>query len=304
MSRKQLVLLTSLLLAVVGFVAMTGRPISAHEGHSHGELAQTSDTTTPVPTPAATTVPVDTVFIKPQDTERATQILKLYQDQAEQYRTLEREYRIAKAQFFQLNTLQSLEEAVVATRKVMVSRDDVLISYCELLLANLRETEGIEISLKSKSISDLESQIQALKKHQAAAQETKDREGIDARAEEFSQITASLELRAYTALGLISTGRLQTIYDKSNILYGAIKEHHAENPVSALKQEERERAYREVDATLKEVNADLKTVRDKVETEKIEAESYKSVLIKDLNKAYAGDSLIIDFLHELFVELT
>ncbi|MBP7768219.1 hypothetical protein KA082_00090 [Candidatus Woesebacteria bacterium] len=249
-------------------------------------------------------VDVNTVFLKPQDTERPTQLLTLYQNQVEKYRTLEREYTIAKAQFKQLNTLQSLEQTVVATRDVMVARDEVLITYCELLHAYLEESQGVDVSAKSANLKALEAQIVSLREHTAATAETKDRAGIADRVSDFSTRTETLEEKAYTALSLIATGRVQSVFDKAVILYEDIKKHHAENTVSALKQEERMRAYIEVEGTIKKLEADMLSIQTTLRESGASKNIYKGRLNKNLNSAYVNNSQLLDFLDELFFKLT
>ncbi len=270
--------------------------------------ATTSDTDPSLemtPTPNAEIVPVDTIFIKPQDTERLKALLKLYQDQVEKYRTSEREYRQSKAQFLKLNTLQSLEEAIVKTRQVMLDRDDVLITYLEMVRAHLQETDGIEITLKTTSDKELETQILALKEHRQKLEQTTDREALKERVSEFTIISELINTRAYTALTLISLGDLQAVYDRSLIVYKEIKTLHAETPVSALKQQERERAYREVDNSIELLRLNLEEIRVEVNDVKVvQTNRYKSVFQQEFGSIYAKNSQLLEFLKELLLELT
>lgn len=276
-------------------------------GGTLSEAVNAQETPIPAASPAASdgTVPVDTVFLKPQQPEKITKLLKLYQDQVEQYRKLENEYKVAKGQFFNLNTLQSLEKAVVTTRQTLVSRDEVLITYCELLHASLEETEGVEVSQKSSALKSLEDQINSLKDHKKKSEETTDREGMLARADEFDTVVAPLEVRTHTTRALISLGELQAVYDKATLLFGEIKLFHREKTVSGIKQQERERAYREVDRALEVTGTRLAAIKDAIGAkEEITASRYDSVLGKEMSAVYAQNSQIIEFLNELVLELT
>ena len=300
-NRLQKTLLVSFLLFSVGFSLLAvSSTIFAQEDTA-------TPTLTPTP-PAATddsTVPVDTIFIKPQQPQRIVQLLKLYQDQVEQYRNYEREYQISKAQFFKLNTLQSLEEAVVNTKKTMISRNEVLITYCELLHTALEETEGVEVAQKSSALKGLEDQINALKEHNKKLADTNDREGIALRVSEFAVINAPLEVRAYTTRALISMGELQTVYDKGVILFNEIKVYHTEKTVSGVKQEERVRAYKEVDRLIGTGGTTLSNLRINIGSkETIDANRFNTIVGKEMNTVYAQNSQLIDFLNELVLELT
>lgn len=292
--------------------------VSAHAGHAHTipqvaaqdvppELptAEAIAETSLEPTPEPTVVPVDTIFIKPQQPERIKVLLKLYQDQVEKYAASEREYRISKAQFQKLNTLQSLEEAIVKTREVMLHRDDVLITYSEMVRAHLQETDGVEISLKTASDTDLETLILALKEHHQKLEGTQDRDALKQRVLEFIPISQTINNKIYTAIALISLGDLQTVYDRSLIVYREIRELHAQTPTSALRQEERNRAYREVDLALEGLRAKIETIRLEVTKSKTQSGSTNiSSFQTKFNSISASSNKVLDYLKELLLELT
>lgn len=255
--------------------------------------------------PEATTVPVDTIFHKTQNTERIQELLVLYQGEVEDYRKLEREFQINKAQFQKLNTLQSLEEAVQSTKKVMISRDMVLITYFELLHASLEETEGIEVTLKAQNLKNLEDRINTLKDHQKKVEDTTDRAGIADRVTEFVPIAKTIGTSAYSSIALIVTGNLQAVYDKSVILYSDIKKYHTDHPVSAVKQGERNRAYTEIDNNVSSLAMNLNDVRNQIATESKKNYGISiNQIIEQLNKSYSGTALLLSHLKELLVDLT
>jgi hypothetical protein len=263
-----------------------------------------SDAATTQPSEEATPLPIDTIFIKPQQSEEIQKLLKLYQDQVEKYSVSEREYRTAKAQFFKLETLQSLEEAITKTRQVMLDRDDVLITYAELVRAHLQDTDGVEISLKTAADSDLEALIIALKEHREKVAATKDREEMKRRAQEFALITKAINERLSVAISLISLGDLQTIYDRNKLIYTEIKQLHTTTPTSALRQEERERAYREVDQAVEKVRLDLEVARISLQTKEGKARGTNSESITKFKSISAGHNRVLDYLKELLLELT
>lgn len=295
---RQLAVLAVTAMVFVASLSLTPDRIGyAHPGHPHlvpQVLAQEDET-----------VPVDTIFIKPQQPERIKELLKLYQDQVEKYSVSEREYRLSKAQFEKLKTLQSLEEAIVKTRQAMLDRGAVLITYAELVRAHLQETDGIEITLKATSDTELETLILSLKEHRQKLEETRDREALKERVQEFVPIAKTVDGRIYTAIALISLGDLQTVYDRSLIIYDEIKQLHTDTPTTALRQEERQRAYREVDIALEDLRLKLNVVRVEVNRSNNKSTiTAGSAFRKEFSSISASNNKVLEFLRELLLELT
>lgn len=262
------------------------------EGSAAGQLE---------PTP----YPIDTVFTKPRQTEEIKRLRVLYQDQVEKYRELERAFYIDTAQFRQLNTLQSLEKAVVSTREVMLARTDVLITYYELIRASVEDTPGIEVTKKEQVINESINHIEALRAHKQLVANTVDRDGINARADEFEVLRADFEPTAHLAIALIVSGDIQTIYDKSKIIYADVLKLHGDHTVNALRQAERERAYSQVEREFERVGLGLLEVRTNIDSKgNITRGQYASFFGDQLEKAYSGTAQLLSYLEELIVELT
>jgi len=141
-----------------------------------------------------------------------------YQAQLENYLYQEKLYRIAYDQYKQLQTLVSIEDLTQKAKTLGLSRDEVLISYLDLLRLNLIATEGIELSLKSKYLSQLESSIVYLKEHQENLRNLNERDQVSASLSAFAKDQKDLNKQAKEVLVLLAIGNLQMIYDKSFIL--------------------------------------------------------------------------------------
>lgn len=248
---------------------------------------------------------INDIQIKPRQTEEIIRLRELYRDQVERYRILERDFQVNKNQYFQLQTLQSLEKAVVSTREVMIIRAEVLITYFELMRASLEDTEGIDLVQKKEVIDTLISHIEVLREHKKALEQTVSREGIAQRVYEFSSISVSFESTAYRALALITIGDIQTVYDKARILYDEVLLYHEQYPVSQVKQQERNRAYREAKRELDRVELLLRDIRASYNSAQgLRRDSYDRELGNNLDGAYSGTRQILFYLRELFLELT
>lgn len=251
------------------------------------------------------TIEENDIISRPRQTEEIERLHKLYQDQVEKYTVLQREFYINKAQLEKLNTLQSLESAIKSAREVMITRDDVLITYFELMRASLVDTEGIELTEKQKNIDKLVGFITQLKDHRQKLLQTKDREQIATRADEFDIISEQFENVSYLSLALITIGDIQAVYDKSLIIYKDVLTYHTENPTTPLRQAERDRAYREVERAQETTRANLQKTREKyAENQDLSRGNYNEAIGFEINSSYSGTSQILFFIKELFLELT
>lgn len=151
------------------------------------------------------------------DQEIAT-VKETYQSQLENYLYQDKLYRIAYDQYQQLQTLVSIEDLTQKAKSLGIYRDDVLISYLDLLRLNLIATEGIELSLKTKYLTQLEATITYIKSHQENLKNLNDRDQVSLSLATFAADQKNVGKLAQEVLVLLSVGNLQMIYDKSIIL--------------------------------------------------------------------------------------
>lgn len=241
------------------------------------------------------------VFIKEQQKKKIADLRILYRNQVEVYRNAEKSFQIAKAQYDQVQTLQALEEAIVATRNTMLERSNVLITYLELLEAILADTNGIELQLKKETTQELTGVIMSLKIHQETVQVAKERQEIASLADDFEPIASSYESIAYRSVSLIRTGKIQTVKDKAEIIYKDIAAEHSTQEVSSFTKSKRERAYQEIERTFKLINdalAEINVDINESNANGFSTSSYENIL-GELNPLYAQISLSLDHLSEL-----
>lgn len=160
----------------------------------------------------------DMIWEKERLDEEIVTLKATYQSQLENYLYQDKLYRIAYDQYKQLQTLVSIEDLTQKAKTLGLSRDEVLISYLDLLRLNLITTEGIELSLKSKYLNQLESTIVYLKEHQENLKNLNDREPVSLSLSTFANDQKNLSKQAKEVLVLLAIGNLQMIYDKSAVL--------------------------------------------------------------------------------------
>lgn len=277
------------------FVLALGRSVGtvhAHDGIEHAtpEEAAQHEAQTPSPTPESSPE------IVPPD--RAV----LYQSLIEDYAAKLRQFSVARAQFQSLQTLRSLEEAVVATTAVLVSRDRVLTTYAELLLEKLENTPGIELTLKEKSKNELIARVNWLRAHEAASSTSVNRESVNQRSDEFTAESETMLEEARRALMLIRLGQLQTTFDRSSGLYERILERNTQNGGTQVQQVERERAYAQVALLRERIATSLRLARESRDPStarngRVEEDYAK--FITSLETPYADAAKYLSYLEEL-----
>lgn len=242
----------------------------------------------------------ETIFLKRFKTEESQRLIELYQANFEKYKTSERDFYLAKAQYEQLYTLASLESAVVSTRQVMEDRADVLIVYEELLAASLVDSTGAELSMKQETLAKLQEQIGKLKAHKEVIAAAHDRAAVYRAGIDFSLLVPELSATAYETLSQIVIADVQRVYDKTVTYYADLKQTHLEEEISPLKAEERKRAYGETDALMTSIGDSLDLIRSSLtaKNQSLDHSSYTEI-VRNLSSSHAQLSQAMDFLNEL-----
>ena len=243
----------------------------------------------------------DQVFIKERETQKIQELRVLYRNQVESYRGAEKLFLVAKTNFGQVDTLAALEEAVLATQKLMLERNNVMITYLELIQALLAETNGVELDLKNQSSSQITSLITTLRLHQDDIILSKDRQAMALLADNFEPIAVEYQASVYKTLSLIRIGRIQEVVDKSAIIYADIKQEHSSGEASSLQESRRQRAYAEIDRSFTTINASIAQLNDSFMERKgkdLNRQFYENIL-RGLAPVYAEISRLLQFLEEL-----
>lgn len=245
------------------------------------------------------------VFIKPEEDERMLELRILYRDQVEAYRSAERAFVIAKGQFEQVQTLNSLEEAVKATKSVFFERSRVLVTYLELVVLTLQKTQGVELSLKERSLDGLNKVLLEVIEHQKAIEAANTRDEMAVLADSFEVVAQQAQLETYKALSLIRTGSMQSLLDRTLFVKQQIvSKHQSENAAETIVAR-RERAYAEIDRKLGLVQQSIDSINASVlkgesaqQSSPFSASFYETVL-KNLGSAYAQMTQSLNNITEL-----
>lgn len=137
-----------------------------------------------------------------------------YQGQLQEYRTLYQQHQVAVGQYQQLQTLSTLDAAVIAAQKVMAKRAQVLDTYLRILTLELQNTQGIDLSLKEIGENLMAEASDVITVHRADLQNPVSREAITAWSADFEPIYELVRYNSTIVQATIQLGRLQTSHDK------------------------------------------------------------------------------------------
>lgn len=238
-----------------------------------------------------------TVFSNPSQSARIAALQEVYSQRIEAYQTAERQYRLAKSQHQKLQSLISLEEAVQATRQVMQQRTDVLLSYVDLLYAELQDTLGLELTDKDAQSKQLETTVALLREHRTSLDSANSRDDIAAEVVAFKPLYERVTKDSEKTRSLIAVGRMQLVYDKAQIVRTDIQKLQESYEVSTLKKSERDRAYTEIERQFATTSDALRSLRQEVASEK-GTTSYTTISGKLLTIS-SGLSRIVSYLEEV-----
>ena len=242
--------------------------------------------------PAAKT---DLIWQKERLQEEISQARQVYSQNLEDYRNKERLYTIAYDQYASLKTLASLEDLVIKTKAVALSRDQVLIKYLELLRLNLYASEGVELSVKNQYLQLLEENINALTTHSQALEAKHSQSEVQASLDEFTAFT-DLNKMSEQVLALLAISRLQRIYDLALPLKKDVDQFLGVAESSALSA--LLRASEETDKTLTQAKNNLDLLWGKAKKPNALEGIYRN-LTKELNPVYINLSQSLAYLDEL-----
>jgi len=279
------ILVISLLLTMLIVTANGGAGVLAQEATSTTEPAEGS------------------IREQPPTLQEQTLLQTYYRNQLETYRAQEKTYQVAQNQLDQLQTLAALEEAVQATKQVMITRDQVLQTYFKLVRLKLIDTHGVSIEEKTAAIFDLAQLETELATHQQAMAQVTDRFGIAERTTDFVLSAARFETVQHRALCLIMFGQLQTVYDQTAALIPEV-ETQVQQKTTDFELAKKQRAVAEVKLLAEATQSQLDVIYREIFTvksnqpKKFTNSDYTQLATK-LQPIYARLSQMHEFIDEV-----
>lgn len=180
--------------------------------------------------------------------DQRASLQQLYREQIQTYESEYRQFSLAKSQLQQFDTLASLENAVAATRAVFISRDELLLTYLDQLVLELNNNPSYEAGINQELAAKISQLRTELSSFNQLVINSQDRQAIAERAAGFIPIAAQIQEYSTRTRIVLLLGRLNSSAGTAQQLTAAVKQDHVANPVSAVKQGERQRAYQELSA--------------------------------------------------------
>jgi hypothetical protein len=225
-----------------------------------------------------------------------------YRGLLEQYRADEREYQLLRQQYYQLQTLNSLEEAVQGTRLVYLSRQDVLISFLEIAIREVQQAPGIEENERGVVLSELQTVLTKLKDLRRGMDQLATREDAARISAEFAAIRPQVAVLFQRSVLLVRVGRAKAIFAQSRNTQQAIEAAVEAAGLPELRFAEKKRAVAEIDKLVTSIDEQLLSV-DTEYAEAVERTNDREFPMdtKGINALYSEFNRLHAYLAELAV---
>lgn len=164
-----------------------------------------------------------------------------YSQKLEDYRRSKNAYETARLQYLKSKTQKSIDEAKEKTIEFLTARDEVIISYLEVLKVKLQTNEGIDNLKLSSLVLKIDSEIGWYQKHRDFLSSAGTLEDLVADSKEASQRYTSTKKLIYEALGNITYGQIVNYRDRIigllNRLKGKVAEIELEKEKNSFSNE-------------------------------------------------------------------
>ena len=222
-----------------------------------------------------------------------------YKNLLNTYVQAEADFKFAQAQYNQLQTLAAMEEAIEASKKVFIARDEVLIRYAKILKLKLYLTYGVYLPRKQAQIDQLDELIGQLEIHLQATQAVTTRDELMQTTSDFELLGAQLQAQVQLTTPLFSLGKLQTTFDKTENLIAQIKQNVADSDLSAADKATKQRWLKLVNDKQAEAKVQLDAFNGPPQYEILRGEQVEVIPEGDTNSIYALLSQVLSYLEEI-----
>lgn len=232
----------------------------------------------------------------------ATQLANLqatYRNELTIYRSDEKTFQVAKDQYYQLLTLASLDEAVKQTRQVMLTRLDVLQAYFAIVRVTFANTKGIDPSVKTSLLANLDALVADLKTHQQQVSAATDRPSLLDVATKFSFLSPRILYLSDQISDLVTYGNLQTVFDKMSIIKHDFQTQFPQFITDPLLLAQKQRGLDEVQRNLDQINQPLVKIRTILNPANPNQNLNSANLSTDFSTIFGGLSRSESYLQEL-----
>ncbi|CAN5281171.1 hypothetical protein BH10PAT2_BH10PAT2_4300 [soil metagenome] len=254
------------------------------------------------PSPIVTPPPIQLDITGTSQSEYTKQLETLqvtYRNQLTTYRNDEKTFQIDKDQYYKIQTLASLEEAVRQTRKVMLIRTDVLLTYLDMSRLTLQNTKGIDTTIKSDALQQIDTLAVDLRLHRKTIEVASDRNSLLSTATQFVPIAQRVNTLSRRVSYVVGYGNLQTVDDKMLTIKKELQEDVEKSETNPLVLAEKKRGLDEVQRNLNDINPPLIKIRAALSPSARQSDLGNLDINKQFSTIYGGLSRSLSYLQEL-----
>lgn len=140
------------------------------------------------------------------------------------YRQAHNDYQIAKSTFLTYRTLVSQNEAINKLRAVLKARDQVILSYYNLLQEKMNATEGLNSEAKNTFFEIKNSELAWLAGHQTKIEAASSLEDLSSVSGEFESRYSQIDTETKQTIGAILSAKEETLSKKVSTLSTNVSE--------------------------------------------------------------------------------
>lgn len=254
------------------------------------------------PAPTVTPPPLTLDISGTSEAEFTTQLNALqdtYRNQLTTYRSDEKTFQIDKDQYYKIQTLASLEEAVRQTRQVMLTRTDVLLTYLLISRLTLQNTKGIDTAVKSDALQQIDTLTNDLKTHRKSIEVSSDRTTLLSTATQFTPLAQRVTTLSKRISFLVGYGNLQTVDDKTVTIKQELQQQIEQSETDPLALASKRRGLDEVQRNLDQVKTPLVKVRTALDPKNKNQDALSYDVTAAFSTIYGGLSRSLSYLQEL-----
>jgi hypothetical protein len=229
---------------------------------------------------------------------RAGSLAKNYLDTVEAYRQAQKQFELARDQYYQLNTLTAQDEALRRAREMMVAQAQMTAAYFTYLQAIVERTNGINLTDKQPLIENLTAWQVALKDYQDEVPNQVSRVTVDQQIQKFNNWKSNLSKLGTQSITLIKIGEQQTALDTASLLAADMQTWINVENFTNVTKDKKQRGLDEVNNLLQQTRINLAQLRARYATITAGTSGYDD-LQKDFDTSYVLLRQISAFLREV-----
>jgi len=246
-------------------------------------------------------IPIITPGHTPGYKKQKEELLATFKAQIIAYQKAYKEFVLAKKQYKKLQTIESLNDAIEATKQAALRRNEVIGTYIEILHLELIQPQAsLDPALRGQMIRANEALLDELKQFHQQIESIVSRDDLYQALFKYEDLFRKVNYIAYKSRFILKVDRLyQSTLELKAIRKELPNQKEAITQGDKLSELKFQRGLDEIDKQISIVDTSLKKIKTEIfPNEKTSADWYKES-IKELTKAYAASLRATNYVIEL-----